>query len=77
MDKYINLVTLDAKPMAEEAIYIISTHSLTMDGIKEIRIPLSEAEYMDISTKKEMLGLTWRDLLSQGTDAIFMKRVKR
>jgi len=44
-----------------------------MHGIKEIRIPLSETEYMDLSTKKGLLRLTWRDLLSQGTEMIFKK----
>jgi len=44
-----------------------------MDGIKEIRIPLSEVEYMDLSTKKAFLNLTWRELLHQGVDAVFKK----
>ena len=57
----------------EKGLNSISTHTLTMHGIKEIRIPLSETEYMDLSTKKGLLRLTWRDLLSQGTEMIFKK----
>lgn len=56
-----------------KGFYSKRTHTLTMSGIKEIRIPLSYEEYQDLSTKKELLRLTWRDLLHQGTDMIFKK----
>lgn len=48
-----------------------------MRGIREIRIPLSEEEYQDLSTKKDLMRLTWRDLLHQGTEAVFKKNVAK